>query len=82
MPMYETTVRTPQGETKDKVYAPNVQEAKKLFDENELPPHWSWEETEDGEIYYTDHDGETTWDDPRDNFDSFFKMYLKAVKAE
>ena len=58
------------------------QEAKKLFDENELPPHWSWEETEDGEIYYTDHDGETTWEDPRDNFDSFFKMYLKAVKAE
>jgi hypothetical protein len=58
------------------------QEAKKLFDENELPPHWNWEETEDGEIYYTDHEGETTWDDPRDKFSTFLAAYIKAVKAE
>jgi len=56
------------------------QEAKKLFDENELPPHWNWEETEDGEIYYTDHEGETTWDDPRDKFSTFLAAYIKAVK--
>ena len=37
MPMYETTVRTPQGDTKDKVYAPNVQEAKKLFEQTYGP---------------------------------------------
>ena len=37
MPMYETTVRTPQGDTKDKVFAPNVQEAKKLFEQRHGP---------------------------------------------
>ena len=37
MPMYETTVRTPQGETKDRVYAPNVQEARKLFEQRHGP---------------------------------------------
>jgi hypothetical protein len=35
--MYETTVRTPQGDTKDKVFAPNVQEAKKLFEQRHGP---------------------------------------------
>ena len=33
MPMYETTVRTSQGEEKKRVYADNVQEAKKLFEQ-------------------------------------------------
>ncbi len=33
MPMYETTVRTPQGEEKKKIYAKDVQEAKKLFEQ-------------------------------------------------
>jgi hypothetical protein len=37
MPMYETTVRTPQGEIKDKVFAPNVQEAKKLLEQRHGP---------------------------------------------
>ena len=37
MPMYETTVRTPEGDKKDKVYAPNVQEAKKLFEQRHGP---------------------------------------------
>ena len=32
MPMYETTVRTPEGEKKVRVYAPDVKEAKKLFE--------------------------------------------------
>ena len=32
MPMYETTVRTPQGEEKKRVYAQDVKEAKKLFE--------------------------------------------------
>ncbi len=32
MPMYETTVRTPQGEEKKRVYADTPQEAKKLFE--------------------------------------------------
>jgi predicted metal-dependent hydrolase len=31
--MYETTVKTPQGETKDRVYASTVQEAKTLFEQ-------------------------------------------------
>ena len=33
MPMYETTVKTPQGEEKKRIYAENVQEAKKLFEQ-------------------------------------------------
>jgi hypothetical protein len=74
----QPVVKKKSSNDKKKVHE---QEAKKLFDENELPPHWSWEETDDGEIYYTDHDGETTWDDPRDNFDTFLAAYLKAVKA-
>lgn len=37
MPMYETTVRTPQGETKDRVYAKDLQEAKMLFEQRHGP---------------------------------------------
>ena len=37
MPMYETTVRTPQGETKDRVYAKDAQEAKKLLEQRHGP---------------------------------------------
>jgi len=33
MPMYEATVRTPQGEEKKRVYAATPQEAKKLFEQ-------------------------------------------------
>ena len=33
MPMYETTVRTPQGDEKKRVYANDVTEAKKLFEQ-------------------------------------------------
>jgi hypothetical protein len=56
-------------------------DAKKLFDEHELPPHWSWDEADDGEVYYIDHEGETTWDDPRENFEDFFKFYVKSLNA-
>ena len=31
MPMYEATVRTPQGEEKKRIYADTPQEAKKTF---------------------------------------------------
>ena len=37
MPMYETTVRTPQGEVKDRVYAGTPQEAKQLFEQRHGP---------------------------------------------
>ena len=33
MPMYETTVRTPQGEEKKRIFADTPQEAKKLFEQ-------------------------------------------------
>jgi len=33
MPMYETTVRTPSGEEKKRVYAGTPQEAKRLFEQ-------------------------------------------------
>ena len=33
MPMYETTVRTPSGEEKKRIYADSPQEAKKLFEQ-------------------------------------------------
>lgn len=37
MPMYEATVRTPTGETKDRVYADNAQEAKRLLEQRHGP---------------------------------------------
>ncbi len=37
MPMFETTVKTPQGETKDRVFVKNVQEAKMLFEQRHGP---------------------------------------------
>jgi hypothetical protein len=37
MPMYETTVRTPQGEIKDRVYASTPGEAKQLFEQRHGP---------------------------------------------
>ena len=37
MPMYETTVKTPTGDTKDRVFAPNAQEAKKLLEQRHGP---------------------------------------------
>ena len=37
MPMYETTVRTPQGDQKDRVYAKTLQEAKQLFEQRHGP---------------------------------------------
>jgi hypothetical protein len=37
MPMYETTVRTPQGEVKDRVYAKDLTEAKQLFEQRYGP---------------------------------------------
>jgi len=37
MPMYETTVRTPEGERKDRVYAKDLQEARQLFEQRHGP---------------------------------------------
>jgi hypothetical protein len=37
MPMYEATVRTPAGETKDRVYASTAQEAKRLLEQRHGP---------------------------------------------
>ena len=37
MPMYETTVKTPEGEKKDRVYAQNAKEAKQLFEQRYGP---------------------------------------------
>lgn len=37
MPMYETTVRTPDGEKKDRVYAKDLAEARVLFEQRHGP---------------------------------------------
>jgi hypothetical protein len=37
MPMYEATVRTATGETKDRVFASTVQEAKQLLEQRHGP---------------------------------------------
>ena len=37
MPMYETTVRTPQGDVKDRVWAKDLSEAKQLFEQRHGP---------------------------------------------
>ena len=49
--------------------------AKKDFDADHLPPGWEWEE-HDGEVFYTMPNGETTWDDPRHDWEIFWKEYL------
>jgi hypothetical protein len=52
--------------------------AKIDFDEGELPPGWEWEEdAESGDTFYTQPDGETTWDDPRDHWDNYWIWYKK-----
>jgi hypothetical protein len=35
--MYETTVRTPEGEKKDRVYARDAKEARQLFEQRHGP---------------------------------------------
>jgi hypothetical protein len=35
--MYETTVRTPNGDQKDRVYAKDLQEARALFEQRHGP---------------------------------------------
>ena len=35
--MYETTVRTSQGDVKDRVYAKDLQEARQLFEQRHGP---------------------------------------------
>jgi len=37
MPMYETEVRTPNGTQKDRVFAANAQEAKRLLEQRHGP---------------------------------------------
>ena len=37
MPMYETTVRTPEGERKDRVWARDLTEARQLFEQRHGP---------------------------------------------
>jgi hypothetical protein len=37
MPMYEAVVRTPQGDTKDRVYAKDMQEARHLLEQRHGP---------------------------------------------
>lgn len=37
MPMYETTVRTPQGEQKDRVWARDLVEARQLLEQRHGP---------------------------------------------
>lgn len=37
MPLYEAKVRTPAGETTDRVFAHNAQEAKRIFEERHGP---------------------------------------------
>ena len=37
MPIYETTVRTPEGEKKDRVYARDLNEARQLFEQRHGP---------------------------------------------
>jgi hypothetical protein len=37
MPMYETTVRTPNGDKKDRVYAKDLQEARQLLEQRHGP---------------------------------------------
>jgi hypothetical protein len=37
MPMYEAVVRTPQGDSKDRVFAKDMQEARQLLEQRHGP---------------------------------------------
>jgi len=37
MPMYEAVVRTPQGDSKDRVFAKDLAEARQLFEQRHGP---------------------------------------------
>jgi hypothetical protein len=53
--------------------------AKIDFDAGELPPGWNWEEDPDsGDIFFTQPDDETTWDDPRDNWEQYCESFSSS----
>ena len=45
----------------------------------ELPPGWDYDTTEDGEYYYIKPDGDTQWEDPRADFESYWKEFVAAA---
>lgn len=64
----------PRGESKEQAAQ---KKAKADFDAGELPPGWNWEQVEGSEeIYFIRPDESTTWDDPREDWDTFWKEYL------
>jgi len=45
-----------------------------------LPPGWDYENDDDGDMYFIRPDGETQWEDPRDNFDDYVAEFISAAK--
>jgi hypothetical protein len=64
------------GGDKKKREAEAQAKARAMLDDGELPPDWTWDQTDDGEVYYVNPDGETQWDDPRDDWDSYWPHFL------
>lgn len=50
--------------------------ARAALEENELPPNWTWDE-DNGETYYVNPDGETQWEDPRDDWDTYWPGFME-----
>ncbi len=56
-----------------------------------LPPGWDYDTTDEGEYFFVQPDtidphtgatipGDTTWDDPREDFDVYVKEFIKAAE--
>jgi hypothetical protein len=61
---------------------PSVSDAKArarvALDNGELPPGWDWETADNGDIYFTQADGEATWTDPRNDWETFWPLFVVA----
>ena len=46
--------------------------------EGELPPGWDYDQAADGEYFFIDASGATTWDDPREDVERYVAEFRAA----
>ena len=69
-------------EDEDPATADAKARARAALDADELPPGWSWDQTEEGEMFFVRADGSTVWDDPRETWEVYWPCFLKAEKKK
>jgi hypothetical protein len=70
------------AEAEDPAAADAKARARAALDADELPPGWSWDQTEEGEMFFVRADGSTVWDDPRETWEVYWPCFLKAEKKK